>query len=159
MNAVRWIAGRISWSAPRGGLRDHIERGSLDLGGTARGGSLDEADENARPGVSARTSNSFSARRPRIAGPCCSRPTVPPMIATLAQQFQRDARRINTVTGTTQHADIAYQALRVAASDSEHAIFNLLRYHHDKGAIVFANTRAAVNHLTARLGQTAASPP
>ncbi|CAN0574112.1 unnamed protein product, partial [Laminaria digitata] len=78
--------------------------------------------------------------------------TVPPTIVKLAEQYQRDAQRISTLTGTTQHADIAYQAIRVAASDSEHAIFNLLRFHHDQSAIVFANTRAAVNHLSARLG-------
>lgn len=132
-----------------GRLRDHIERGSLNLGGL-RAVVLDEADEMLDLGFREDLEFILGAA-PEDRRTLLFSATVPPTIATLAQQFQRDARRINTVTGTTQHADIAYQALRVAASDSEHAIFNLLRYHHDKGAIVFANTRAAVNHLTARL--------
>lgn len=132
-----------------GRLRDHIERGALDLGYLSAV-VLDEADEMLDLGF--REDLEFILGvAPETRRTLLFSATVPPMIATLAQQFQRDAKRINTVTGTSQHADIAYQAMRVAASDSEHAIFNMLRFHHDESAIVFANTRAAVNHLTARL--------
>jgi len=75
---------------------------------------------------------------------------VPPAIAELAKQFQRDAVRVTTVARGTQHADIAYQAVQVAAHDAEHAIINLLRYHDAPTAIVFANTRATVARLAAR---------
>lgn len=132
-----------------GRLRDHIERGALDLSGV-RAVVLDEADEMLDLGFREDLEFILGAA-PEDRRTLLFSATVPPMIATLAQQFQRDAKRINTVTGATQHTDIAYQAIRVSASDGEHAIFNLLRYHHDEGAIVFANTRAAVNHLTARL--------
>lgn len=132
-----------------GRLRDHIDRGSLDLS-DIRVVVLDEADEMLDLGF--REDLEFIlAAAPEDRRTLLFSATVPPMIAKLAKQFQTDAQRINTITGTDQHADISYQAYRVAASDGEHAIFNLLRYHHDKGAIVFANTRAAVNHLTARL--------
>jgi ATP-dependent RNA helicase DeaD len=76
--------------------------------------------------------------------------TVPPMIATLAQHYQHDAVRVSTLSGTKQHADITYNALRVADADAEHAIINLLRFHDGQKAIVFANTRATVARLTAR---------
>ena len=35
-------------------------------------------------------------------------------------------------------------------ADRENAIINVLRYYEAKNALVFCNTRAAVNHLTAR---------
>jgi ATP-dependent RNA helicase DeaD len=76
--------------------------------------------------------------------------TVPPAIAELAKQYQRDAVRVTTVSRGTQHADIAYQVVQVAQQDAEHAIINLLRYHDAPTAIVFANTRAAVSRLAAR---------
>ncbi|MAC78475.1 MAG: ATP-dependent RNA helicase [Rhodobacteraceae bacterium] len=132
-----------------GRLRDHIERGSLDLS-AIRAVVLDEADEMLDLGF--REDLEFMlGEAPEDRRTLLFSATVPPMIATLAQQFQRDAQRINTVSSSDQHADISYQAVRVAASNSDHAIFNLLRYHDDQSAIVFANTRAAVNHLAARL--------
>ncbi|QDY71294.1 DEAD/DEAH box helicase (plasmid) [Qingshengfaniella alkalisoli] len=132
-----------------GRLRDHIERGSLDLS-SLRAVVLDEADEmldlGFREDLEFMLDSAPETRRTLLFSA-----TVPPAIAKMAQRFQRDARRIDTIGRSDQHADITYQALRVSASDSENAIFNLLRYHHDQTAIVFANTRAAVNHLMARL--------
>ena len=132
-----------------GRLRDHIMRGSLDMSGL-RAIVLDEADEmldlGFREDLEFMLDEAPAERRTLMFSA-----TVPPMIAKLAQKFQRDAQRINTRGETKQHSDIAYQAIRVAQQDQENAIFNLLRFHDAAGAIVFANTRAAVNHLTARL--------
>ncbi|MAM63555.1 DEAD/DEAH box helicase [Maritimibacter sp. UBA3975] len=132
-----------------GRLRDHIQRGSLDMN-ALRAIVLDEADEmldlGFREDLEFMLEEAPAERRILLFSA-----TVPPAIAKLAKQYQRDAARINTVTGSTQHTDIAYQAIRVAQTDGEHAIFNLLRYHDSENAIVFANTRAAVAHLTARL--------
>jgi ATP-dependent RNA helicase DeaD len=133
-----------------GRLSDHIRRGSLDLS-DARAVVLDEADEMLDLGF--REDLEFIlADAPQERRTLLFSATVSPPIAKLAEKFQRDAKRINTLGGTSQHADISYQALRVGPTDSEHAIINLLRYHDSESAIVFANTRAAVNHLTARLG-------
>jgi ATP-dependent RNA helicase DeaD len=132
-----------------GRLRDHIERGGLDLS-DLRAVVLDEADEMLDMGF--REDLEFMlAEAPAERRTLLFSATVPPMIAKLAQQYQRDAQRINTVAGTEQHSDIAYEAVRVAQSDVDNAIFNLLRFHHDESALVFANTRAMVAHLTARL--------
>ncbi|MCC1481846.1 DEAD/DEAH box helicase [Roseibaca sp. Y0-43] len=132
-----------------GRLRDHIERGGLDLS-DIRAVVLDEADEMLDMGF--REDLEFMlAEAPDDRRTLLFSATVPPMIATLAQQYQRDAERISTLGGAKQHADIAYQAVRVAQSDVDNAIFNLLRFHHDESALVFANTRAMVAHLTARL--------
>lgn len=132
-----------------GRLRDHIERNALDLS-ELRAVVLDEADEMLDMGF--REDLEFMlGKAPAERRTLMFSATVSPMIAKLAKQYQRDARRISTLGSTDQHADISYQALRVAASDSEHAIFNLLRFHADESAIVFCNTRAAVSHLSARL--------
>ncbi|RUW29210.1 DEAD/DEAH box helicase, partial [Mesorhizobium sp. M1E.F.Ca.ET.041.01.1.1] len=76
--------------------------------------------------------------------------TVPRSIATLAKSYQRDAVRISAGGEEKQHLDIEYRALSVAPADRENAIINVLRYYEATNAMVFCNTRAAVNHLTAR---------
>jgi ATP-dependent RNA helicase DeaD len=131
-----------------GRLRDHIQRGSLDMS-SLRAVVLDEADEMLDLGF--REDLEFMlGEAPEERRTLLFSATVPPMIATLAKQYQRDAVRVTTLTGTSQHADITYQALRVAQADAENAIINVLRFHEAQNAIVFANTRAAVNRLTAR---------
>jgi ATP-dependent RNA helicase DeaD len=132
-----------------GRLRDHIQRGSLDLG-SIRAVVLDEADEMLDLGFREDLEFILDAA-PAERRTLMFSATVPPTIVKLAKQYQRDAVRVSTTSGASQHADIAYQALLVAERDAEHAIFNLLRFHDATNAIVFANTRAAVAHLTARL--------
>ncbi|WP_291737621.1 helicase-related protein, partial [Leisingera sp. F5] len=77
--------------------------------------------------------------------------TVPSGIASLAKTFQKDAQRIQTAGETKQHSDIEYRLMSVAQQDAENAIINVLRYYEAPSSIVFANTRAAVNRLAARL--------
>ena len=131
-----------------GRLTDHIRRGSLDM--TAlRAVVLDEADEMLDLGF--REDLEFMlGEAPAERRTLMFSATVPPMIVTLAQHYQRDAVRVTTLSDKGQHADISYQALRVAPQDAENAIINVLRYHEAQNAIVFANTRATVNRLTAR---------
>ncbi|MDF1854620.1 DEAD/DEAH box helicase [Pseudooceanicola sp.] len=131
-----------------GRLRDHIQRGSLDLT-SIRAVVLDEADEMLDLGF--REDLEFMlGEAPAERRTLMFSATVPKSIATLAQHYQRDAVRVTTLSDRSQHADIAYQALQVAQADAENAIINVLRYHDSENAIVFANTRAAVNRLMAR---------
>lgn len=131
-----------------GRLRDHIQRGALDMG-SLRAIVLDEADEMLDLGF--REDLEFMlAEAPEDRRTLMFSATVPKMIATLAKKYQRDAVRVTTLTGERQHADIAYQALRVSQADAENAIINVLRFHEAQNALVFANTRLAVNRLTAR---------
>jgi ATP-dependent RNA helicase DeaD len=132
-----------------GRLRDHIERGALVLD-DIRAVVLDEADEMLDLGF--REDLEFMlGEAPAERRTLMFSATVPPAIEKLAGTFQRDAQRISTQTAKGQHADIAYQAVQCAAHDTEHAIINLLRFHDSQTAIVFANTRAAVARLTARM--------
>ena len=133
-----------------GRLRDHIERGSLDLTGL-RAVVLDEADEmldlGFREDLEFILSSAPEERRTLMFSA-----TVPREIEALAKDFQRDAVRIQTAGERKQHADIEYRALTVSARDREHAIFNVLRFYEARSAIVFCKTRLAVNHLLARMG-------
>ncbi|GAA4220616.1 ATP-dependent RNA helicase DeaD [Sagittula marina] len=132
-----------------GRLRDHIERNALDLS-DIRAIILDEADEmldlGFREDLEYMLSEAPAARRTLLFSA-----TVPPAIAQLAKSFQRDAERITTQVKGEQHTDIEYRAIQVSANDTEHAIINMLRFSDSPTAIIFANTRAAVARLTARL--------
>ncbi|MCW3849448.1 DEAD/DEAH box helicase [Sphingomonas sp. LB-2] len=132
-----------------GRLRDHLERGALDLS-ALRVAVLDEADEmldmgfrddletilDASPGE--RRTLLFSA-------------TMPKPIVALAKRYQRDALRISTVGEDRGHGDIQYQAVTVSPSDIEHAVINLLRFHEAETAMLFCATRDNVRHLHATL--------
>jgi ATP-dependent RNA helicase DeaD len=77
--------------------------------------------------------------------------TLPRGIVALAKQYQKDALRIEVAGGEGGHADIEYRAIRIVAQDAEHAVVNVLRFYESPSAIVFCNTRSAVNHLQAAL--------
>ncbi len=135
--------------ATPGRLRDHIMRGSIDLG-SIRGVVLDEADEMLDLGF--REDLEFIlGEAPESRRTLMFSATVPRAIANLAKSYQKDAVRVSTVAEKSQHADIEYQLMNVAPRDTENAIINVLRFHEAKGALVFANTRAMVNRLTTRL--------
>ncbi|WP_188714111.1 DEAD/DEAH box helicase [Paracoccus acridae] len=133
-----------------GRLRDHIERGSLDLS-ALRVAVLDEADEMLDLGF--REDLEFILQSaPEDRRTLMFSATVPPAIEHLATTFQQDALRIQAQGESRQHGDIEYRAFTVAARDREPAIFNILRLHEARTAIIFCKTRANVSHLLARMG-------
>lgn len=131
-----------------GRLRDHIMRGALDLD-DIRAIVLDEADEMLDLGFREDLEFMLGAA-PDDRRTLLFSATVSKSISQIATNFQRDAKRISTVSERSQHTDISYQVIQCAPRDSENAIINLLRYHDSQTSIVFANTRAAVARLTAR---------
>lgn len=135
--------------ATPGRLRDHIMRESIDLS-ALKAVVLDEADEMLDLGFREDLEFILDAA-PEERQTLMFSATVPAAIAKLAKSYQKDAVRIATTTGDSQHADIDYQALRVSPRDGENAIINVLRFYEAPNAIVFCNTRAMVNRLTTRL--------
>lgn len=135
--------------ATPGRLRDHIMRGSINLS-ALKAVVLDEADEmldlGFREDLEFILENAPTERQTLLFSA-----TVPAAIAKLAKSYQKEAVRIATASGSSQHADIDYRALKVSARDGENAIINVLRYYEAPNAIVFCNTRAMVNRLTTRL--------
>ncbi|SMP17252.1 DEAD/DEAH box helicase [Shimia sagamensis] len=135
--------------ATPGRLRDHIDRGSIDLL-DVRAVVLDEADEMLDLGF--REELEFILEQvPEDRQTLLFSATVPKMIAQLAKNYQRDAIRVETKSKEKQHADITYRAMTVTDRDGENAVINTLRFYEAPNAIVFANTRAMVARLTTRL--------
>ncbi|MEO9529488.1 MAG: DEAD/DEAH box helicase, partial [Roseibium sp.] len=132
-----------------GRLRDHIERGALDLS-EIRAVVLDEADEMLDMGFREDLEFILDAA-PRERRTLMFSATVPKQIAELAKRFQKDAVRLSTINAREQHGDIDYIAHPVAPNERENALINVLRLHDSDKAIVFCSTREAVSRLTSRL--------
>ncbi|MDQ0507363.1 DEAD/DEAH box helicase [Xanthobacter agilis] len=132
-----------------GRLRDHLERGRLDIS-AVRVVVLDEADEMLDLGFREDLQFILDATPPERRSLLFSA-TLPRGITALAKRYQRDALRIEVASAEGGHADIEYRAIRVVPKEIEHAVVNLLRYYDAPGAIVFCNTRETVRHLHATL--------
>jgi ATP-dependent RNA helicase DeaD len=134
-----------------GRLRDHLERGALNLS-ALRVAVLDEADEMLDMGFREELEEILDATPPERRTLLFSA-TMPRPIVALARRYQKDALRIETLGDRQGHADIAYQAVAVSPTDIEHAVVNLLRLHEAETAILFCATRDAVRRLHASLSE------
>ncbi|WP_206237868.1 DEAD/DEAH box helicase [Novosphingobium terrae] len=132
-----------------GRLRDHLERGALDLS-ALQFAVLDEADEmldmGFREDLEQILDGTPEGRRTLLFSA-----TMPAPIAALARQYQHNALRISTIDTRESHSDITYNAVAVSPSDIEHAVVNLLRFHEAETAMLFCATRDNVRHLHATL--------
>ncbi len=131
-----------------GRLCDHIKRGSLDMSGL-KAIVLDEADEMLKMGFREELEQILGAA-PEERRTLMFSATVPKTILGMTKKYQRNAVRVNTAAEAKQHLDIEYKVMTVATSDRENAIINVLRYYNAKNAIVFGDTRIAVNRMTQR---------
>src|SRR5438309_2383911 len=132
-----------------GRLRDHLERGALDLS-TLRVTVLDEADEMLDMGFREELEEILDAT-PQDRRTLLFSATMPRPIVALAKRYQKDALRIETLGDNQGHQDIAYQAVAVSPTDIDHAVVNLLRFHEAETSILFCATREAVRRLHASL--------
>lgn len=132
-----------------GRLRDHLERGALDLS-ELKAVVLDEADEmldmGFRDDLEAILDGTPEGRRTLLFSA-----TMPKSIVSLAKRYQENALRISTVGDDRGHGDISYQAVTISPSEIENAVVNLLRFHEAETAILFCATRDAVRRLHATL--------
>ena len=132
-----------------GRLRDHLERGALDLS-ALKVAILDEADEMLDMGFREELEGILNAT-PDERRTLLFSATMPKPIVSLAKRYQRDALRISTVGEDRGHGDISYQVVTVAPPDIENAVVNLLRLHEAETAMLFCATRDNVRHLHASL--------
>lgn len=132
-----------------GRLRDHLERGALDLTALACV-VLDEADEMLDMGFREDLEELLDAT-PENRRTLLFSATMPKPIEALAKRYQRDALRISTVGENRGHGDIAYRAVAVAPAEIEAAVVNLLRFHEAETAMLFCATRDNVRRLHATL--------
>jgi ATP-dependent RNA helicase DeaD len=132
-----------------GRLKDHLERGSLNIA-DLKAVVLDEADEMLDLGFREDLEFILEAT-PAERRTLLFSATMPKTIANLAKRYQRNALRIEVSGSERAHADIEYRAIRVAPNEVEHAVVNVLRFVEAQSTIVFCNTRDHVRHLHATL--------
>ena len=132
-----------------GRLRDHLERGALDLS-ALRVAVLDEADEMLDMGFREELEEILDAT-PQNRRTMLFSATMPKPIVALAKRYQRDALRISTVGEDRGHGDISYQAVAVAPADIENSVVNLIRLHEAETTMLFCATRDSVRRLHASL--------
>ena len=132
-----------------GRLRDHLERGHLDLS-ALEVVVLDEADEMLDLGFKEDLEFILEAT-PAEHRTLLFSATIAKDIAALAHSYQKAAVRIDTVRSNEPHGDIEYRVIRVAPNEIELAVVNVLRFFEAPGTLVFCATREAVRHLHAAL--------
>jgi ATP-dependent RNA helicase DeaD len=132
-----------------GRLRDHLERGALDLS-QLKAVILDEADEMLDMGFREDLEEILDAT-PAERRTLLFSATMPRPIVALAKRYQRDALRISTIGEDRGHGDISYQCMTVAPAEIEHAVVNLLRLHEADSALLFCATRDNVRRLHSSL--------
>jgi ATP-dependent RNA helicase DeaD len=132
-----------------GRLRDHLERGRLDVS-ALRAVVLDEADEMLDLGFREDLELILDSVPPTRRTLLFSA-TLPREIVRMARRYQKDALRIDTIVENQPHGDIEYRALRVAPNEVELGVVNTLRFFDVGATLVFCATRESVRHLHASL--------
>ncbi len=132
-----------------GRLRDHLERGSLDLS-LVQIVVLDEADEMLDMGFREELEQILSSA-PVERRTLLFSATIPREIEQLAARYQNQAERLVATPPEQAHQDIEYRAHWIVPREREHAVVNTLRFYEPSRALVFCSTREGVNHLAANL--------
>ncbi|MBE9605837.1 DEAD/DEAH box helicase [Acetobacteraceae bacterium H6797] len=133
-----------------GRLRDHIERGNLNLS-NLRVAVLDEADEMLDLGFREELEAILDASPAEQRRTLLFSATVPHAIASLAKRYQRDAMRIEATARGQAHGDIEHRAMLIVGQDIERCVVNALRLENPRIAMVFCATRASVTRLHSNL--------
>ncbi len=132
-----------------GRLRDHLERGQLQLD-SLQAVILDEADEMLDLGFKEELEEILDAA-PKDRRTLLFSATLPRPIVAMAGAYQVNALRLTVGSGEEGHSDIEYRAIRIAPSEVELATVNVLRFFESGAAIVFCATRDGVRKLHASL--------
>ena len=134
-----------------GRLRDHIERGFIDLS-AVRSVVLDEADQmldmGFREDLEAIVDRAAPGRRMHMASA-----TFPPEAQALAARYQTDPRQVFGSAPGQGNADIKHVAHLVRPADRLAALVNLLLLAPEERTLVFVRTRADAAELALRLGE------
>jgi ATP-dependent RNA helicase DeaD len=123
-----------------GRLRDHLERGGLDLSALDVV-VLDEADEMLDMGFREDLEFILDAM-PKTRRTLMFSATLPKGIVALAQNYQNNAQRIAVKGAAGGHADIEHRAYRARANEIEFAVVNLLLFRSTHGHCVHEHARS-----------------
>lgn len=134
-----------------GRLRDHVERGHIDLS-AVRSVVFDEADQMLDMGfaedLEAIIDRTGPARRLHMASA-----TFPPAAQALAARYQTDPREVFGARPGEVNGDIQHVAHVVRPSDRNAALINVLLLAPTERALVFVRTRADASELATALAE------
>ena len=132
-----------------GRLRDHLERGALDLSET-RAVVLDEADEMLDMGFRDDLEMILD-QTPADRGTHLMSATFPQEVLGLARRYQRDAVHVEgTAAGVANH-DISHVGMMVRPDDRLDALVNVLLAAPGERTLIFVRTRVSAASLAADL--------
>jgi len=129
-----------------GRVRDHLERGSLQLD-RVRVVALDEADEMLAMGFEEEVSAILDAtpeeRRTHLVSA-----TFPSSVQSVAARHQRDPLMVAGTAPGASNSDIAYKTMVVAANQQLAALVNVLLMEPDAKTLIFVRTRMDTAELS-----------
>jgi len=129
-----------------GRVRDHLERGSLQLD-RVRVVALDEADEMLAMGFEEEVSAILDAtpeeRRTHLVSA-----TFPPRVRSVAARHQRNAVMVAGTTPGESNSDIDYRTMIVAANQRLSALVNVLLMEPEAKTLIFVRTRIDTTGLS-----------
>ena len=132
-----------------GRINDHLRRKNLNLSNLSVI-VLDEADEILDLGFKDDLDTIIN-KSPKNTRTLMFSATLPKKVISLANKYQNEPIKLETINKSKPHADIVYESYFLNKRDIENAIFNLVRYHDDKNIIIFCSTRNSVTHIHSRL--------
>jgi ATP-dependent RNA helicase DeaD len=132
-----------------GRVLDHLGRGTLDLG-AVRMVVLDEADEMLDMGF-IEDIESILATLPEQRQTALFSATIPPRIARLAEQYQRDPMRVSVATREAVAPRVRQVYYEVPAAGKPEALSRILDLEEPESGIVFVRTRRDADEVAERL--------
>ena len=132
-----------------GRVMDHLEKGTLDLGGL-RFVVLDEADEMLNMGFADDVEQILSGT-PDDKQVALFSATMPPQIRKIVRQHAPGAAEIKVRSTSTTAANVEQRYLKVAHAQKLDALTRILEVENFDGLIVFVRTKNATEELAERL--------
>jgi ATP-dependent RNA helicase DeaD len=132
-----------------GRVLDHLGRGTLDLG-SVRTVVLDEADEMLDMGF-IEDIESILAALPAERQTALFSATIPPRVARLAEQYQREPEHISVAARQAVAPRVRQVYYEVAAAGKPEALSRILDLEEPESAIVFVRTRRDADEVAERL--------
>lgn len=135
-----------------GRIMDHMRRRTLSLE-NLKTAVLDEADEMLNMGF-IEDIQTILTQAPENRQTVLFSATMPPAILKITKEFQTDPQMITTDKGQKTVDNIAQFYCSIPSFDKTNALKLLLAYHRPKRALIFCNTKKAVNELCIQLRES-----
>src|SRR5690554_6620371 len=132
--------------ATPGRLIDHIERKTIDLT-NLKNITLDEADEMLKMGFQ-EDIETILKETPNTRQTVLFSATIPPFVNKIAHSYQKNPLTIKVEANSLTVENISQNYTLIREKDKKQLLIRLIDYLEPKSAIIFANTKRAVDEIT-----------